>query len=155
DMDWTVEGIEPMVRFVRRFWRVVLDAAERPQSPDGVDTALARKAHETIARVTDDIGRRFVFNTPISAGMALVHELSRTPDQPAARFAAETAVSLLQPYAPHVTEELWEALGHSRLWETPWPVADESLLVRATVELVVQVNGKVRDRLEVPAGLSD
>jgi leucyl-tRNA synthetase len=64
-------------------------------------------------------------------------------------------VSVLQPYAPHVCEELWSALGHSRLWETPWPVADEALLVRDTIELVLQVNGKVRDRVEVPAGLSE
>src|SRR5581483_8434819 len=111
--------------------------------------------HETIARVTDDIERRFVFNTPISAVMELVNELSKTPDDPAARFAAETAVSLLQPTAPHVCEELWEVLGHSRLWTAAWPVADESLLRRDTVELVLQVNGKVRDRIEVPAGLSE
>jgi leucyl-tRNA synthetase len=134
---------------------LVGDAAERPPSPEGVDTPLARKAHETIARVSDDIGRRFVFNTPISAVMELVNELSRAPEDPAARFAAETVVSLIQPYAPHVAEELWEALGHSRLWEEPWPVADESLLQRDTVELVLQVNGKVRDRIQVPAGLPE
>ena len=82
------------------------------RSPAGIDTPLARKAHETIARVTDDIDRRFVFNTPISAVMELVNELSKSPDDPAARFAAETAVSLLQPYTPHVAEELWRVLGH-------------------------------------------
>jgi leucyl-tRNA synthetase len=155
DIDWTPDGIAATARFVRRLWRVVQDAAERPASPEGVDTPLARKAHETIARVTDDIGRRFVFNTPISAVMELVNELSKAPDDPAARFAAETAVSLLQPYTPHVAEELWVALGHSRLWEAPWPAADESKLERETVQLVLQVNGKVRDRVEVPAGLSE
>ena len=87
--------------------------------------------------------------------MELVNEISAAPDDPAARFAAETAVSLIQPYAPHVAEELWSRLGHSRLWAEPWPVADESLLVRDTIELVCQVNGKVRDRIEVPAGLPD
>ena len=107
DIDWTPDGIEPMVRFVRRLWRVVHEAAARPASPAGSDTPLARKAHETIARVTDDIGRRFVFNTPIAAVMELVNELSKAPDDPAARFAAETAVSLIQPYAPHVADELW------------------------------------------------
>ncbi|HVV58282.1 MAG TPA: leucine--tRNA ligase [Gaiellaceae bacterium] len=155
DMDWTPEGVEGMVRFVRRLWRVVGDAAQREPSPEGVDTPLARKAHETIARVTDDIGRRFVFNTPTSAVMELVNELSRAPEDPAARFAAETAVSLIQPYAPHVAEELWERLGHERLWTQPWPVADERLLQRDTVQLVLQVNGKVRDKIEVPAGLSE
>jgi leucyl-tRNA synthetase len=155
DIDWTPDGIEAMVRFIRRLWRLVHEAAERPASPEGVETPLARKAHETIARVTDDIGRRFVFNTPIAAVMELANELSRAPDDPAARFAAETIVSLLQPYAPHVAEELWSHLGHERLWEQPWPQADEALLQRETVELVLQVNGKVRDRIQVPAGLPE
>ena len=93
-----------------------------------------RKAHETIARVSDEIGRRFVFNTPIAAVMELVNELGRDTSAPGARFAAETAVSLIQPYAPHIAEELWAALGHERLWEQPWPVADESQLERETFE---------------------
>jgi leucyl-tRNA synthetase len=156
DIDWTPDGIEATVRFLRRFWRVVSDAATRPASPAGVDTPLARKAHETIHRVSDDIGRRFVFNTPIAAVMELINELSKAPDDPAARFAAETAVSLLQPYTPHVSEELWEVLGgKSRLWEQAWPAADESLLTSDTIELVLQVNGKVRDRITVPAGLPE
>jgi leucyl-tRNA synthetase len=155
DMEWNEEGAEGMVRFVRRLWRVVLEAAERPAVDSVRATDLARKAHQTIARVTDDIGRRFVFNTPIAAVMELVNELSRAPEDPAARFAAETAVSLIQPYAPHVAEELWSRLGHERLWEQPWPEADESLLQRDTIELVLQVNGKVRDRIQVPAGLSE
>ena len=118
-----------MVRFLRRLWRArARGCAARRRRPTGVDTPLARKAHETIARVTDDIDRRFVFNTPIAAVMELVNELSKAPDDPAARFAAETAVSLLQPYAPHVCEELWGVLGHERLWEAPWPVADEAML---------------------------
>ncbi len=99
--------------------------------------------------------RRFQFHTPISAVMELVNALSDDPAAPGARFAAETAVSLIQPYAPHVAEELWAVLGHERLWEQPWPVADEAQLERATFELVVQVNGKVRDRFEVEASLSE
>jgi leucyl-tRNA synthetase len=156
DIDWTPDGIDATVRFIRRLWRVVHEAAARPESPAGVDTPLARKAHETIARVSDDVDRRFVFNTPIAAVMELVNELSKAPDDPAARFAAETAVSVLQPWTPHVAEELWGVLGHdSRLWESPWPVADEAMLQRDTIELVLQVNGKVRDRVHVPAGLSE
>ncbi len=79
----------------------------------------------------------------------------RDPEDAAARFAAETAVSLIQPYAPHIAEELWERLGGERLWEQPWPEADPALLERDTFELVIQVNGRVRDRMEVSAGLAE
>jgi leucyl-tRNA synthetase len=155
DMEWTDTGIEGIVRFLRRLWRVVLEAAERPAADGSVDTPLGRKAHTTVAKVTDDIDRRFQFHTPISAVMELTNELVRAPEDPAARFAAETAVSLIQPYAPHLAEELWERLGHERLWEEPWPQADPALLERETFELVIQVNGRVRDRVEVPSDLSD
>jgi leucyl-tRNA synthetase len=149
DMEWTESGIEGMTRFVRRLWRVVGEAAGGAPAGEPGDGPLARKAHATIAKVTDDIGRRESFNTAIAAVMELVNELSRAPADPAARFAAETAVSLIQPYAPHVTEELWQQLGRERLWAEPWPVADRALLERETFELVIQVNGKVRDRVEV------
>ena len=105
--------------------------------------------------MSDDLGRRYAYNTAIAAVMELVNEIARDPGAPGARFAIETAVSLIQPAAPHIAEELWERLGHSRLWETPWPVADPVLLQRETFELVVQVNGKVRDRLLVPADLPE
>jgi leucyl-tRNA synthetase len=152
-MDWTEEGVEGIARFLRRLWRIVNEAASAPEGGEG--GPLVRKAHETIARVTDDIGRRFVFNTPIAAVMELVNELGRDPSAPGGRFAAETAVSLIQPYAPHVAEELWSRLGHERLWEQPWPVADESQLERKTFELVIQVNGKVRDRVEASTDESE
>ena len=156
DAEWQDSGFEGIVRFLHKLWRVVLEQAEKPPLDGPVEpTPLARKAHQTIAKVTDDIGRRFALNTPIAAVMELVNEIGRRPDDPAARFAAETAVSLVQPYAAHVAEELWERLGHARLWEEPWPEADPALLERDTFELVVQVNGKVRARLEVPSGLSD
>ncbi len=155
DMEWTQSGVEGMQRFVRRLWRAVVDAADSPAGTGVRDTPLARKAHRTIARATDDLGRRQQFNTPISAVMELVNELVKAPDDPAARFAAETAVSLIQPWAPHVAEELWERLGHERLWEQPWPQADPRFLEEDTFELVVQVNGKVRDRLQVPSDLPE
>jgi leucyl-tRNA synthetase len=156
DMDWTDEGIDGMQRFVRRLYRLVGEVSERAPQGDPPVSDLTRKAHATIAKVTDDVGRRQSFNTAIAAIMELVNELSKAgPDDPAARFAAETAVSLIQPYAPHVSEELWELLGHERLWEQPWPVADEAQLVRGTFELVVQVNGKVRDRFEVDTGTAE
>jgi leucyl-tRNA synthetase len=155
DAEWHDDGIEGIVRFLQKLWRVALDAAQQPRGDHVPATALARKAHQTIAKVTDDIGRRFVLNTPIAAVMELVNEIARAPGDPAARFAAETAVSLIQPYGPHIAEELWERLGHERLWESPWPEADPALLEETTFELVVQVNGRVRDRLQVPADLSE
>jgi leucyl-tRNA synthetase len=154
DIEWTEEGIEGMVRFVRRLWRLVNEtAAASPRA--GEPSGPTRKAHETIAKVTDDIGRRESFNTAIAAVMELVNELAADTSAPDARFAAETAVSLIQPYAPHVAEELWERLGRSRLWAEPWPVADPAWLERATFELVIQVNGRVRDRVEVPTDASE
>ena len=156
DMEWTDEGIEGMVRFTRRLYRLVSEAAERGPQGEPPANELSRKAHRTIAKVTDDLGRRQSFHTAIAAVIELLNELSRAgADDPAARFAAETAVSLINPWAPHLTEELWQRLGRERLWEEPWPVADLSQLVEDSFELVVQVNGKVRDRFEVDAGLGE
>ena len=156
DMEWTASGVEGMQRFLRRVWRLVGEVADNaPAGGTPGDSPLTRRVHRTIARVTDDLGRRQQFHTPIAAVMELVNELSKSPDDPAARFAAETTVSLLQPYAPHVAEELWERLGHERLWEEPWPQADPSFLEDDTFELVVQVNGKVRDRFRVPVDLPE
>ena len=132
DAEWQDSGVEGMVRFLHRLWRVALEVADRPRDVT-TGTPLARKAHATIAKVTDDIGRRFALNTPIAAVMELVNAISREPDDPAARFAVETALSLIQPYAPHIAEELWERLGHERLWEEPWPEADPSQLERRHV----------------------
>jgi leucyl-tRNA synthetase len=159
DKPWQDEGVEGMFRFLHRLWRLVLDVAQT--EPENGDAAgpLARKAHETIAKVSDDIERRFQFNTPIAAVMELVNEVYHVKDDPQrageVRFATETAVSLIQPYVPHIAEELWEQLGHERLWRTRWPEPDASLLERETFVLVVQVNGRVRDRAEVPVGLSE
>ena len=160
DVEWQDSGIEGTSRFLTRLWRVVHEVVEREEgggtaASGAPETTLVRKAHETIAKVTDDIDRRFQFNTPIAAVMELVNEISRRPDDEGSRLGCETAVSLIQPYSPHVAEELWELLGHERLWEKPWPEADEAFLARATFELVVQVNGKVRDRVHVATGLAD
>jgi leucyl-tRNA synthetase len=156
DMEWDDHGVEGMARFVRRLYRLVGEVAEQAGAGAAPMNAHSRKTHETIARVTDDLGRRKSFNTAIAAIMELLNDLSRAgAADPAARLAAETAVSLIQPYAPHVAEELWEKLGHERLWEAPWPVADEAQLERQTFELVVQVNGKVRDRFEVDVDLAE
>jgi leucyl-tRNA synthetase len=155
DMEWTESSVEAMARFVRRLWRVVTEVAESAPRGATENGPLARKAHATIAKATDDIGRRFAFNTAIAAVMELVNELSKDRAGADSRFAAETAVSLIQPFAPHVAEELWERLGHERLWEAPWPVADPALLEVDTVEVVVQVDGRIRDRLQVAPDLGE
>ncbi len=155
DMEWTETSVEAMSRFVKRLWNVVNEVVESAPVGEPEGGPLARKAHATIAKVTDDIGRRFAFNTAIAAVMELVNELSKDRGGRDARFAAETAVSLIQPYAPHVAEELWSRLGHERLWVAPWPVADAAMLEVETVEVVVQVNGKIRDRLRVSPTLGE
>src|SRR4051794_721040 len=154
DAEWQDSGIEGTSRFLARLWRLVSEIAEDPPAT-GESSVLVTKAHQTIAKVSDDLGRRFVFNTPIAAVMELINEIGQAPDDRGAPFAAATAVSLIQPYAPHVAEELWQKLGHERLWESPWPVADERYLERSTFELVVQVNGKLRDRFDVTVDLSE
>jgi leucyl-tRNA synthetase len=150
DIEWNDAGVEGTFRFLSRLWRLALEHADTPATGGVPDTPLARAASRTIEKVTDDIERRFSFNTPVAAVMELTNAISQAPDDPAARFAVETAVSLIQPYAPHVAEELWQRLGRERLWAEPWPVADPRLLARDVVEIVVQVNGKVRDRLQLP-----
>jgi leucyl-tRNA synthetase len=157
DKEWQDTGLEGIWRLLERLWRVGLEAAEH-ESGDPGDGELVRFAHRTIARVSDDIERRFQFHTPIAALFELVNEIYRvkaTEEPVAVRFAVETAVSLIQPYAPHIAEELWQRLGHERLWEAPWPDADERLLEQETFELVVQVDGKVRDRVTLAVGLSE
>ena len=158
DKEWQDAGVEGMSRFLGRLWRLGLDVAENGDSGEA-SGPLVQAAHRTIAKVTDDIERRFQFNTPISAVMELVNDVYAARKDGAngdgVRFATETAVSLIQPYAPHIAEELWERLGHERLWATPWPQADPSLLEQETFELVVQVNGRVRGRIEVPVDLSE
>ena len=143
DMEFTEEAFEGMVRFARRLWRIVGEVVEAEPRSDG-DGTLTRKAHATIAKVTDDIGRRESFNTAIAAVMELVNELGRDVAAPDARFAAETAVSLIQPYAPHLAEELWERLGNERLWQHAWPEADPAQLERDTFELVERAKASPR-----------
>jgi leucyl-tRNA synthetase len=158
DIEWKDAGIEGMSRFLGRLWRLGLEVAAAG-GESVAEGPLVRRAHATIAKVTDDIERRFQFNTPIAAVMELVNETYLAKDVPSrageVRFATETAVSLIQPYAPHIAEELWARLGRERLWADPWPEADAALLARATFELVVQVNGRVRDRVEVAVDLSE
>jgi leucyl-tRNA synthetase len=163
--DWTDEGVEGVNRFLSRLWRLCEEAAERTEAGGpsaeaaGEARELLAKAHWAVDKATRDFNRGFQFNTVISAVMELVNETYRLKDglygspegDGAVRFAAATAASLIFPFAPHLGSEIYERLTGERVWEQPWPAADPALLVSDTVTLVVQVNGKLRDRIEVPA----
>ena len=114
-----------------------------------------RKAHWAIDKVTNDMAGRFAFNTAIAAVMELVNEAYRRRDDASSpatlHFATATAASLIFPFAPHTGAEVYELLTGERVWEQPWPDADLALLERDVVEVVVQVNGKLRDRVQAPA----
>src|SRR3954464_3241123 len=155
DADWNDEGAGGVHRFLSRLWTA---AAEAPPDGDaattGTPSPLLRKAHWAIDKVTRDMQDRFAFNTAIAAVMELVNEVYRERDSAPVgdvRFATATAGSLIFPFAPHLGAEVYELMTGDRVWEQPWPHADPALLEADTCELVVQVNGKVRDRLTVPS----
>jgi leucyl-tRNA synthetase len=163
--DWTDEGVEGVNRFLSRLWRLCDEVETRTVAgePDAASAGEARellaKAHWAIEKVTRDFQRGFQFNTAISAVMELVNESYRLKDglygdpqgAAAVRFATATAASLIFPFAPHLGSEVFERLTGARAWERPWPVADPQLLRSDTVTLIVQVNGKLRDRVEAGA----
>jgi leucyl-tRNA synthetase len=162
DADWSDEGVEGVYRFLGRLWRLAAEVAEttghRPlesaPSAQGDDLELLRKAHWAIEKVTNDMAGRFAFNTAISAVMELVNEAYRRRDAVAPEvlhYAAATAASLIFPFAPHVGADAYDRLTGERVWETPWPEADLRLLERDVVEVVVMVNGKLRDRVQAAA----
>jgi leucyl-tRNA synthetase len=131
--------------------------AIRHDELNDVQKGLRRKVHETLSKVTDDIGRRHTFNTAIAAVMELMNELGRFEDDSAPgrsvlREAMELVIMMLSPIAPHITQHLWNALGREGiLAESTWPVFDAQALQRDSIEMVVQVNGKLRSKIQVPA----
>ncbi|MBI5017306.1 MAG: leucine--tRNA ligase [Deltaproteobacteria bacterium] len=169
DLEWNEEGVEGAYRFLRRVWRLVADNAAwlpaAPARPEGELSAAERKlrgkVHETIVRVTENIEDRFHFNTAIAAAMELVNEMAGFVTEGAAaravfREAVEVLLKVLSPMVPHLAEELWEALGQTvPLADTAWPNADPDALVRDEITVVVQVNGKVRGRLQVAPSASE
>jgi leucyl-tRNA synthetase len=162
DAAWSDKSVEGVHRFLSRLWRLGDElagepgAAEQPDDPIGEDEALVRKANWAIEKVTGDIAERFAFNTAIAAVMELVNEISRNAGASLAarRFATATAASLVFPFAPHLGAEVFELITGRRVWEEPWPVADPAMLHAETFELVLQVNGKVRDRVSARTGAS-
>jgi leucyl-tRNA synthetase len=165
DADWNDQGVEGMHRFLSRLWRLCAEGADTlrddpvPLDLGADDARIVRKAHWAIDKVTNDLGGgRFTFNTAIAAIMELINELTEAKrgaaSDGAVRFALSTAASLLFPFAPHTSADAYSMLTGGRVWEVPWPEADPALLEADTFELVVQVNGKVRDRVQVSASAS-
>ena len=160
DADWSDEGVEGVHRFLGRLWRLAAETADRagpltaelvgPSVAEGDDLALLRKTHWAIDKVSGDL-RRFAFNTAIAAVMELLNDCSRLRESvelDTLRVVLGTAASLLFPFAPHVCADIYDRLTGERVWEQPWPQAEEALLESEVYELVCQVNGKVRDRVQ-------
>ncbi|NKI18967.1 leucine--tRNA ligase [Spongiibacter sp. KMU-166] len=163
-LEWSDSAVEGANRFLRRLWKLVASHVEAGNSAV-LDTGalnqsqqdLRRKTHETIAKVSDDYGRRLTFNTAIAAVMELVNEVSRfdcsgDQDYAVVGEALNATVRLLAPIVPHICHQLWQELGHDdAVIDADWPSVDEAALVRNSIEMVVQVNGKVRAKIEVAA----
>jgi len=161
-LDWSDEGAEGAFRFLKRLWKAVhahLGAGERaalePAALGAADRELRRLAHQTLVKVGDDYGRRRTFNTAIAAVMELLNAVTRhdggtAQGRAVIHEALEIAVLTLSPVVPHAAHALWHALGHARaVIDEPWPAADPAALQQDSVELVVQVNGKLRSRITV------
>jgi leucyl-tRNA synthetase len=163
-LEWSDEGVQGAFRFLKRLWRAVQDHTAQggvePADVSALDEgqkSLRRKIHQTIAKVSDDIGRRYTFNTAVAAVMELLNAINRFDDpspqgRAVVREGLDAVVLLLSPVVPHICHELWHALGHEEAAvNVRWPSADASALVREMVEIVVQVNGKLRGRIAVAA----
>ncbi|WP_139490416.1 leucine--tRNA ligase [Brevibacillus dissolubilis] len=165
DLDWTDTGVEGSYRFLNRVWRLIEantalfgKKAATPKPNDDAAKDLYRTVHHTIKKVTEDIGERYTFNTAISTIMELVNKLYTYPneaDRSTFVFALETLIVLMAPITPHISEEMWQLVGkEGSVHEQTWPTYDPQALVLDEVEIVIQINGKVRDKLVVPNGLS-
>ncbi len=167
-LEWSSSGVEGAYRFLKRLWKFAhaeLEAGPAAGTEPGElgeeNRNLRRKIHETIAKVNDDIGRRYTFNTAIAAVMELLNALTRHKDRgDEARHVIHeglrTIVLLLAPIVPHITQSLWEALGEKGLLiDASWPGTDETALVQESIELIVQVNGKLRARINVAADAAE
>jgi leucyl-tRNA synthetase len=163
-LEWSDSGVEGAYRFLKRLWRQVHDhVSAGPAVPlevssvDPAQKALRRSVHATVAKVSDDMGRRYTFNTAIAACMELLNALGRASDSsPQGRAvmqeALEAVVLMLSPIVPHITHALWRALGgEEAVVDCRWPACDRDALVQEEITLVVQVNGKVRGKVSVPA----
>ena len=161
-LEWSDAGVDGSHRFLKRLWRLVQEAESGPTQSfevatlDKAQKALRRKTHETIAKVSDDYGRRQTFNTAVAAVMELCNEVSRHDGQAAQdatviHEALSAAVLLLAPIVPHISQALYQTLTGEHLLDATWPVVDESALTRDEIDIVGQVNGKGRAKIAVAA----
>ncbi|MCX8649207.1 leucine--tRNA ligase [Gilliamella sp. B2776] len=163
-LEWQESGVEGANRFIKRVWRLVYEHAQKGQtaelnvaSLDNNQKSLRRELHKTIAKVSDDIGRRQTFNTAIAAVMEFMNRLQKAPqeseqDRALMNEALNAIVRLLYPMMPHACFVMWQALGHSQsIDDSQWPVADDSAMVEDEKLIVIQINGKVRGKFTVPA----
>jgi leucyl-tRNA synthetase len=161
-LEWSDEGVQGSSRFLKRFWSAIGNHVDGglggPVDAGKLDEGqkdLRRKTHETIHKISDDIGRRNMFNTAVAASMELLNAVNRFDDdseqgRAVVREALEAVVLMLSPIVPHICHALWERLGHeSALIDQPWPAVDETALERELIDLVVQVNGKLRGKISV------
>jgi leucyl-tRNA synthetase len=169
DLEWSDEGVDGSYRFIGRVWRLVQKYAPLLKTtceqdillaPNPQDISLRRKLHQTIKKVTEDIEDRFHFNTAISAIMELVNTLYQyNPRQSSSAVLDESLkglLLLLAPFVPHLAEELWRVMGHKfSITNEPWPTYNPALIKEDEIQLVIQINGKLRGRMDVPANLSN
>lgn len=163
-LEWSDSGVEGANRFLKRLWKMVQSHVEAGPAPELNPAALndkqkelRRKTHETIAKISDDMERRLTFNTAIAAVMELTNAITKVNDDSAEMRAVqheaiEACVLMLSPMVPHIAHTLWQMLGHEdAVIDASWPVVDQDALTRDSIQMVVQVNGKVRSKLEVAA----
>ena len=168
-LEWSDSGVEGAHRFLRRLWRTVYEYLKQGEAvkafagnQDGLSKELKdlrHKLHATTAKVSDDYGRRQQFNTAIAAVMELLNQYDKTDTngeqgRAVAQEVLEAVVRLLWPIVPHICETLWSELNGAKLWETGWPTVDEAALVKSEIEVMVQVNGKLRGKITVAADAS-
>ena len=160
-VNWSVEGIGGTFRFLQRYWTLVEEFLEAPMDGNVKDLEITALVHKTIKKVSQDL-HRMEFNTAIAAMMSLVNDLYKVKaEEPIShsagwRFAMETLTQLLAPLAPHITEEVWQNLGHeSSVHISSWPQWDEKLVVEEVITIAVQINGKVRSEIVVEADISE
>ncbi|SUZ94942.1 uncharacterized protein METZ01_LOCUS47796 [marine metagenome] len=169
-LEWSDKAINGAYRFLRKFWTIVLNRIADISNVDDIDEddffndaqkELRKDTHKTIAKVSDDIGRRYTFNTAIAAIMSLSNRVSRYQidtdlDRKVVREALESMVLLLSPIVPHICNHLWTELGHQNaVVNELWPTFNEDLMVDDTLEIVIQINGKLRARLNVAANIDE